>query len=80
MFFKLEVKAHMRKTGKTSPDLDMGATFVLLQQLVVELHHPLVLLELQQALAQVEAQRKTHFLQRLRVLGLSVHLRARGRR
>lgn len=45
-----------------------------LQQLVVELHHSLVLTELQHALAQVEGQRKSHFLQRLGVLALPVHL------
>lgn len=38
-------------------------TFMLLQQLVVELHHLLVLFELQQALAEVEGQRKAHFFQ-----------------
>lgn len=59
-------------------DLDICVTFMLLQQLVIELHHPLVLLELQQALAQVKGQRKRRFLQQLQVLGLSVHLRARG--
>lgn len=45
-----------------------------LQQLVVELHHLLVLFELQHALAQVESQRKTHFLQRLPLVCLLVHL------
>lgn len=49
-----------------------------LQQLVVELHHAPVLLQLQQALAEVESQRKTHFVQRFRVLRPSVHLQARG--
>lgn len=48
---------------KKCTDLAICVTFMLLQQLVIELHHPLVLLELQQALAQVEGQRKAHFLQ-----------------
>lgn len=47
---------------------------MLLQQLVVELHHSLMLLELQQALAEVQRQRKTHLLQRFQVLRPSVHL------
>lgn len=58
-------------------DLDICVTFMLLQQLVIELHHSLVLLELQQALAEVEAQRKTHLLQGLQVLGLFVHLQGK---
>lgn len=58
-------------------DLDISVTFMLLQQLVIELHHSLVLLELQLALAEVEAQRKTHLLQGLQVLGLFVHLQGR---
>lgn len=49
-------------------------TFMLLQQLVVELHHFLVLLELQHALAEVESQRQTHFLQRFPVLAVLIHL------
>lgn len=52
---------------------------MLLQQLVVELHHLLVLCELQHALAQVESQRETHFFQRLPVVRLLVHLRRAGR-
>ena len=59
---------------KQRPRTNIYITFVLLQQLVVELHHLLVLFELQQALAQIESQRKTHFLQRLPVLGLLLHL------
>lgn len=60
------------------PDFYFHLTFMFHQQLVVELHHSLVLLQLQQALAEVESQRKTHFLQRFQVLRLSVHLQVRG--
>lgn len=56
------------------PDFNIHLTFMFLQQLVVELHHSLVLLELQQALAEVQSQWKTHLLQRFQVLRLSVHL------
>lgn len=49
-------------------------TFVLLQQLVVELHHLLELAQLQQALAQVESYRQANLLQRLPVLAVPVHL------
>lgn len=47
---------------------------MLLQQLVVELHHLLVLFELQHALTQIESQRKAHFLQRLPVISLLIDL------
>lgn len=50
-------------------------TFMLPQQLGVELHHLLVLFQLQHALAEVESQRKPHLFQRLPVLALLIHLR-----
>lgn len=49
-------------------------TFVFLQQFAVELHHLLVFFELQHALAEVEGQRETHFLQRVPVLAPRIHL------
>ncbi|TNN72736.1 hypothetical protein EYF80_017020 [Liparis tanakae] len=52
-----------------------------LHHLVVELHHLLVVFELQQTLAEVQSQRKTHFLQRVPVLARPIHLKStkRGR-
>lgn len=50
-----------------------------LEQLAVELHHLLVLSELQQALAQVESQWEAHLLQRIPVVGLLINLRSAQR-